>query len=78
MLRKEDSAEKNLRKLTTESYIWSKHNVLLDGDSLNLFLYISISMARLWCDHVQNLADCYKLIKSLFILLPLNKMRLFG
>jgi hypothetical protein len=74
MLRKDDSAEKSLRKIMTESYVWFKQNVLLDGDPLNLFLYTSISLARLWCDHVQNLADCYKLIKSLFILLPLNKM----
>jgi hypothetical protein len=59
MLRKEDSAEKNLRKLTTESYIWSKHNVLLDGDSLNLFLYISIHGTSL----VRSLAESCRLLQ---------------
>jgi hypothetical protein len=45
--RKVDSAEKKLRELTTEFIYGIKQNVLLDGDPPNLFLYTSISLARL-------------------------------
>jgi hypothetical protein len=45
--RKVDSAEQKLRELTTEFIYGIKQNVLLDGDPPSLFLYTSISLARL-------------------------------
>jgi hypothetical protein len=65
----------------TESYIWCKHNMLLDGDLLDMFLYTFIvpfplhGLGEIRC-RILQIAISSQI--SLFTLLSLNKMSLFG